>query len=619
MICWLNVKAGIAQTPKLCQQETFDEAIQHLDAFNNDRAKLALSGLVEELAESGSLTTPFGLRVRMRRAEALEKNNEDELAIQQLLEVAEDSKGLEEWKVYSHAQLSLARLHEKHQHKKHCRVSLDRAEQAVHRHQLDSIYPRLCIRLASYHRLFSSKDSALVFAREVVRTAPIFEQEDHTATGHMLLGMLLNTRDHKMAAEHFGNAARIFKSKGNYSGYSFMMGNLSRLYLKKSDFTNALSYNDSFLVAAREAMSRKQDDGSFLMYYYKGRGEIFEQLGQYDSSLFYFKNSYELRLDQLADENHANIIEIEARFNDEQKARKIGEQEKLLQFERSRKNTLITIIIIAILFALVLAYQHLQLQAASRKTSRQALTISQTNEELSRALEQQIMLQGEIHHRVKNNLQVIISLLDLQKEEIYDQNALRSLDAMSNRIYSMSAIHELLYTRQGTDCISLLEYIRILSTHFSNFSAEASRPFIQLKIDDQCFNIETLMPIGIMLNELMTNSLKYATIPGQQLRLRIQLKACGDGYCLHYQDNGPGFSQGQLSKREGGLGSYLLRSMVRQLNGRMESHNRDGAVFQIFFKEKNKKGRYETHSNTDRRGRGADRRYHRAIPVAEGV
>ena len=74
------------------------------------------------------------------------------------------------------------------------------------------------------------------------------------------------------------------------------------------------------------------------------------------------------------------------------------------------------------------------------------------------------------------------------------------------------------------------------------------------------------MPLGIMLNELLTNSLKYASGLQQRLAIDIRLTPCADGYCLRYSDNGPGFPQGVLQDREGGLGAYLLRSMSRQLN-----------------------------------------------------
>lgn len=246
---------------------------------------------------------------------------------------------------------------------------------------------------------------------------------------------------------------------------------------------------------------------------------------------------------------------------------------------------LLSIFLLLILaIAVILTYLYLKLQLASQTNIQQGLAI-QANKELSHALKQQKMLQGEIHHRVKNNLQVIMSLLDLQKDDIQDEKALESLTAMSNRIYSMSAIHEMMYQELGKEKVSLSNYLQRLCHHFHSFSEENKPTVFNIKVPDFYFNQETLMPIGIIINELLTNSLKYAKQPKEGLVIDVQLEACEEGYCLHYQDNGPGFSQGKLGERIGSLGSYLLKSMVRQLRGHLKTFNKNGAVYEILFKE----------------------------------
>lgn len=585
---WCSQLSAKSVQPDHCHQQAFEQALVYLEAFSNDSAHHILSQLAEELSEAGELQTPFGLEVRLRQAETLEKANRDEAAIQQLLEIAEDGKQAAQWDVYINAQLSLARLHEKHKRPKSCRQSLRKAERTLIANGLDSLYPRLCIRLSSYHRIFAGKDSALVYAREVIRTAPALGQTENAANGHMLMGLLLDHGDYRKALQHFQAAAFTYRQKGNYCGYSYMMCNISRLYLKNDYPYQALEYSDSFYVAAIHARQRGQHDSGFLPYYYKGRGEIFEKLGQLDSALYYSRKGYDLNIKQLSEDNKEKVIEIEARFKDEEKAHKIEEQERLLAHGKAYRNRLLSLVFIILFSMVILLYLYTQLRVANKTTKRQSKTIYQTNEELARALEQQIMLQGEIHHRVKNNLQVIISLMDLQRDDIQDPKALSSLEAMSNRIYSMAAIHEILYRCKGTSCISLQNYVHTLCQHFRNFAVDDNKPLFQLELEEQCFNLDTLMPIGILLNELMTNSLKYAVMPGQRLVISMGLQACGDGYCLRYQDNGPGFRQGALVERKGGLGSYLLKSMVRQLDGRLQSHNEDGAVYQIFFREKNR-------------------------------
>ncbi|MEM9888661.1 MAG: sensor histidine kinase [Bacteroidota bacterium] len=285
-----------------------------------------------------------------------------------------------------------------------------------------------------------------------------------------------------------------------------------------------------------------------------------------------------------------NILTAEKQKKIDRNTQEIARRAHLLKVEKNRKESLLLFNVFLILFASCLLYHYRRLRIANKKTNQQAAALHQVNQELSDSLEHQVALQREVHHRIKNNLQTLIGLVELQSEEIEDKVALESLDAMSNRIHSMAAIHEMLYQKEGVRLINLLDYTRNLCQHFSNFSAQNNQPIFQLDIGNRHFNLETLMPVGMMLNELLTNSLKYANNFGQRLKIAISLEVDTEGYRITYRDNGPGFPQGQLEERTGGLGTYLLNSMSRQLNGRLISRNDNGAVYEIFFKEKNRKG-----------------------------
>ena len=332
------------------------------------------------------------------------------------------------------------------------------------------------------------------------------------------------------------------------------------------------------------------------MFYsnYLDRAEIYKALGEQDSAWFYLNKGYQMQLEDVYQSNNAKVVEIDAKYRDEKKAQLIKEQEYLIADQKERRNELLGLGAIVLLFASMVTFSYLRLRKANRKTKEQAQIINQTNENLALSLKQQILLQGEIHHRVKNNLQVIISLLEIQIDDIIDPQARINLEAMSNRIFSMAAIHEMLYQKEGNELINLLEYTQNLCRHFSNFSEEKNKPVFNLNFKDQYFNLATLMPLGIILSELLTNSIKYAKDSfGKQLQIGINLIQTDEGYCIVYRDNGPGFPEGILQEREGGLGTYLLNSMSRQLNGYLESKNDNGAVCNIFFKEKIQEVTYE--------------------------
>jgi len=575
-------------------QAQYEKAVSQMDAFRNEEAIGLLEEIVQQLHSREERTTAFGLNARLRLAEALEKDHQDEAAVEHLWQLVEDSRRTSQWKVFVHAHLSLARLHEKHQRPEHCLKSLRAARRAAAAHRLKSAYPRLAIRLASYHRLFAQRDSAMFYAREVVRTAPRYGQLEHEATGHMLLGMLLREKDFAEAAAHFADGAAVFKSYGNYHGLGFMHANLAKLHTNFGQPGRALLHSDSFRLAIHKAVANGHDSLEFWPAYRKIRAEAFEELGQPDSAIHYLRLAHEGELQYLSRKKQNEVLEIEARYRDEQKAQTITKQAQALQYVRSKRNWGIGFAFGFFCFTLLLVYFYWQLRSAHRKMQQQSALIREANQDLSNALKQQIMLQGEIHHRVKNNLQVIISLLDLQQDEINDPKALRSLQSMSNRIYSMAAVHEILYCKERVETISLLEYTNTLCRHIRQIAPEDQELHFDLNMEVQQLQLETLMPLGIILNELLTNSLKYAAMPGFPLRIKIELQACGDGFCLYYRDNGRGFPEGGLAEREGGLGSYLLQSMCRQLNGQLKSFNEDGAVYQIFFQEKRSPKAFQT-------------------------
>ncbi|MDW3646377.1 MAG: sensor histidine kinase [Bacteroidia bacterium] len=571
----------------MSMERDFQYAMKLLNAFKNDSAHQVLCGILDELSQNGQLNSPFALQVRLRDAEALEKSHQDEKAINKLLLLVEDAKSQRQWDVLSNAHLSLARLHEKMERMKPCHEALKRAARFIKLHKLANIYPRLCIRQSSYYRIFGKRDSAIFFAKEVIRTAPMAGLFEDLAVGNLLMGLLLWDNNFQKTVTYFQAAGRQWRKIEDYSGYQAVMSNLSRLYLKKGMAKEALVYNDSSLYVAGLAADNGSAEKQMYFLTLLDRAKIFEMQGQYDSAFYYSQKGHALELANLKHSNHQKIIEIDARYNYEKKTQELKEQENLLTHEKERKEILIRLIIFGLFCLGVITYYYLSLKKANKKMKLQAADIRRVNKDLSNALQHQIDLQGEVHHRVKNNLQLIIGLLELQKGEIKNPQALQNMEAMSNRIFSMAAIHDLLYQQLGSELIRFEEYASKLCKHFQEMSGYTKLTKFNISEGEHIFNIETLMPLGIILNELLTNSLKYASGYTEQLEVKIKIEEQLEGFKLIYADNGPGFPEGSLAAREGGLGSYLLKSMTKQLQGTMASKNENGAVFELFFQEKN--------------------------------
>ena len=585
--------ANIANTAEITpKQQSLNYAQELLISFKNDSAQIVLSNLIAQLTAEGELFSPLGFKVQYRFAEALEKDHQDEVAIKKLLALADQAAESEHWEVLCNTHLSLARLYEKIGLWQDCRKNLDAARSTILANALDTLQVRYSIRNSSYHRLNGNSEKAIFFARQVLELAPRYELLLDEAVGHMLMGLLTMRDSFEVAVNHFVLGGNTFRDTSDYTGYSFMLSNLTRVHFQNGKYKKALAYNDSTLLAAKKSMAMGHEQNHALSTAFILRGKIYNALGKSDSAWHYINKGHALEIEDIKASSLEKVAEIDALYHDEKKAQKIKAQEQLLAAEKERRNRTWTFFGMILIFSAILSYYYIRLRKANRKTVIQADQIAKTNQELSVSLEQQIMLQGEVHHRVKNNLQVIISLLELQKEDIKDPMAIKSLETMANRIYSMSAIHEILYLKKGSELVNLLDYTNNLCEHFSKFTASKSKPIFNLKIDNKFFNLETLMPLGIILNELLTNSLKYAQNIKNQLDIGIELLSTKDGFCLQYRDNGPGFPTGNLVQREGGLGTYLLKSMSRQLSGRLETKNDQGAVSLIYFKEKNRKEDY---------------------------
>ena len=545
--------------------------------------------VITEVALSNMDTTllcPLYLRLKLLDVETRERAQDYADVLEELIFLSSDAVLEVSPKVTAGAHLILALIREKTQDGTNCRKSLDAANQIIEEHDLDSLAAFHAIRFASYHRFYGSMDSLEFYANRALSIAKEGDYINPLTQAHLLLGFVNFHRQPEIAREHFRAMGKGYLKMGDYLGYSSHFSNLSSTYVKFDEWEKALSLNDSSLFYLDVAFENGLDDPMHLAIRYKNRAEIFKGLGMADSVQHYLQASFQEELKYYRKDNEVRMAEIEARYLNEQQDRLLAEQEVQLTKVQSSRFWMAVFIVVILLFGSILLYFLLQLRMAYRKLRFQAGEISNANQQLSQSLHQQLVLKGEIHHRVKNNLQVIISLLDLQKEDLKDPKARASLESMASRIYSMAAIHEILYQEDNTEMVSLLHYVQKLCDHFHAAYAGEVPPLFQLKVPDWRLNLETLMPLGILLNELITNSLKYASRPGEPLKIMLDIQPVSSGYKLRYQDNGPGLPGGKLPDQEGSLGAYLVRSMVRQLQGSLVCSNERGATFDIEFQVK---------------------------------
>jgi two-component system, sensor histidine kinase PdtaS len=204
--------------------------------------------------------------------------------------------------------------------------------------------------------------------------------------------------------------------------------------------------------------------------------------------------------------------------------------------------------------------------------------------ELKASLNEKELLLKEIHHRVKNNMQIISSMLSLQSNYV-EGEAVNVLKESQNRVKSMAIIHEKLYQSHDLTHINFKEYIKSLSYYLSDsYTRNSEAVTIKLDVEDIFLGIETAVPLGLIINELVSNSLKYA-FPHGEGEITLKLHRRPEGFELQISDNGIGMPKEIDFTTTKSLGLQLVSALVNQLDGTVELKRDNGTCYWIKFKE----------------------------------
>jgi len=199
--------------------------------------------------------------------------------------------------------------------------------------------------------------------------------------------------------------------------------------------------------------------------------------------------------------------------------------------------------------------------------------------------EKEILLQ-EIHHRVKNNMQVISSLLSLQSRYIDDKESFDVFKESQNRVKSMALIHEKLYESENLDHLDMGSYLESLCSSLkSSYISPKDKINISSSAEDINLNLDTAIPLGLIINELVTNSIKHAFDPGEEGNIKISMQRKGTKIILDVSDDGKGIPDNLDFKNTKSLGLMLVNSLVNQIDGDIYLQNHKGTIFTTKFRE----------------------------------
>jgi two-component sensor histidine kinase len=202
---------------------------------------------------------------------------------------------------------------------------------------------------------------------------------------------------------------------------------------------------------------------------------------------------------------------------------------------------------------------------------------------IKKMLKEKEVLLAEVFHRVKNNLNIVTSLLNLKKNSTESAEVKEALEECRSRVFSMALVHQNIFNNHEVG-LNFKTYIENLVSEIANSLGMNQQIELALETEEISLNLSSAIPCGIILNEIITNSYKYALSENNRLQIQIIIKQKGEMISLEVSDNGPGISEEILAK-DNTLGLELIETLSEQLGGEFSFSNNSGLVFHLSFKQ----------------------------------
>jgi two-component sensor histidine kinase len=361
----------------------------------------------------------------------------------------------------------------------------------------------------------------------------------------------------------------------------FAYSYIAKLRNATAQYKDAVNYASKAVVLSKkfqlESISEEALGALVLSY---------KQLQMPDSALAALENYWTIKQKFLETSRNRTVAAVEQQFQQFKKDNEIVllKKDKVLG-KTQRNGAFIVAALLAV--AAFLFYTRFRLK---KKTS-DALAvkneeIEKQKEQIQSSLGEKETLLREIHHRVKNNLQIISSLLNIQSEHIQDENVLSSIQEGQSRVQAMSLIHQNLYQSEHLSNVNIENYLLQLTAHLSDmFAGENKKITVSVDAANINFDIDTAIPLGLIVNELVSNAYKYAFEKTASGKIDITIKPVNEiEYELTVADNGKGIADYNPEKSNS-LGLKLVKILSRQLRGAFTIQSGNGTVFLVTFKD----------------------------------
>ena len=354
---------------------------------------------------------------------------------------------------------------------------------------------------------------------------------------------------------------------------------LSVLYFNKGNYSKARFYSERSLL---DPAHGRQTIGTDIIIYNQ---LIYIDSVQNDpiSGLKHYKSLLRLQDSTFKVSKVRQAEELQVRYLTEEKENQIillNQQAKLQQANTKQARMVknfTTVGIIGVLLIAGLLYRQNKLKQRNNNV------ITHKNQLLQHLLSEKEWLLKEVHHRVKNNLHTVICLLESQAAYL-ENDALKAIENSQHRIYAMSLIHQKLYQSEDIKSIDMSVYIAELIQYLKDSFDISNQIHFQLKIDPINLNISHAIPLGLIINEAITNSIKYAFPNNRKGEITISLMDIGDQIQLNLSDNGIGMPQDTAETDSGSLGLELMKGLSGDIKANISFDTTNGTKITIAFK-----------------------------------
>lgn len=400
------------------------------------------------------------------------------------------------------------------------------------------------------------------------------------------LGMIAR---YKMAIKKYEEAIPLLLKDIAYSNENIgnkadKLVDLSICYLNVGKITLVKKLIDSAAI-----LTQKTEFKNIRYKLIKSKSAFFEITQKYDSALFYSKKYNEINdsINSKIEKNQSILILTKFELDNRRNELKL-KNSNLLKVISVNENAntrilqlsiLITVIIISLFLLIYFFIENLKAKnIINLKNEALSTNIITVNKQTSK----NEFLLKELHHRVKNNLQLIYSLLNLQKRRIENIDNKENLVAVQNRIHTMSLVHEFLYNSDNYEYINVFEYVKTLSAYLITIYKKEGNVEISYDIDEEIeLETERVIYLGLIINEILSNTFKFELNTNKVLLIKISIKSVDGIIDIIIKDNGPGFIKENV--KEGSLGLKLINIMSTQLEAVHEIKSDKGVTHKIKF------------------------------------